>query len=33
LVALLTDKSIRAANAFSPWGYDFQLHKSPQSLA
>ncbi len=33
LVALLTDKLIRAANAFSPWGYDFQPDKSPQSLA
>jgi hypothetical protein len=32
-VALLTEKLIRAASAFSPWGYDFQDDKGAQSLA
>ena len=33
LVALLTEKLIRTANAFSPWGCDFQEDKGTQSLA
>jgi hypothetical protein len=32
-VALLTDKLIQAASAFSPWGYDFQGDQGAQSLA
>jgi len=32
-VALLTEKLIQAASAFSPWGYDFQDDKGAQSLA
>ena len=32
-VALLTEKLIQAASAFSPWGYDFQDDKGTQSLA
>jgi len=32
-VALLTEKLIQAASAFSPWGYDFQDEKGTQSLA
>ena len=33
LVALLTEKLIQAASAFSPWGYDLQDDKGAQSLA
>ena len=33
LVALLTEKLIRTANAVSPWGCDFQEDKGTQSLA
>ena len=32
-VALLTEKLIQAASAFSPWGYDFPDEKGAQSLA
>ena len=32
-VALLTEKLIQAASAFSPWGYDFQADQGAQSLA
>ena len=32
-VALLTEKLIQAASAFSPWGYDFQDAKGAPSLA
>ena len=33
LVALLTEKLVRAASAFSPWGYDFREGQGKQSLA
>jgi len=33
LVALLTEKLVRAASAFSPWGYDFRESQGKQSLA
>jgi len=32
-VALLTEKLIQAASAFSPWGYEFPDEKGAQSLA
>jgi hypothetical protein len=33
LVALLTEKLIQTANAFSPWGYEFPEEQGAQSLA
>ena len=33
LVALLTEKVIQSAHAFSPWGYELPDEQAPQSLA
>jgi hypothetical protein len=33
LVALLTEKLIRSANAVSPWGYDFRKEQGAESVA
>jgi len=33
LVALLTEKLVRAASALSPWGYDLREGPGQQSLA